>query len=686
MFDRFINASIFTPSSRLEEGSLQWARARLAIFVPLLVLIFYFIPELFFSAREEHAAETVIIALGVLLAVGAYVLARTVYYRQAIYLLLGGWMLDIFLDIFLEPENAADPIWLLWLVFGLIIGFLLLSFREFALFTLLQLILLVGDSFFFRHTESAQMLHGQRLFMYLGSAALLALASYLRQRVQEERDAANAALKAQKEYLQTVLDSIQAPFYVVDVQNYRIKLANQAARQLGILEHASTCYQLTHRRETPCSGAEHPCPLQVVTSQREPYTVEHVHYRPDGAPYYAEVHGYPVFDAAGKAVEMIEYSLDISERKRAEAQIRKLQQAVEHAASGVVITDLEGVIEYANPVIEQMTGYAPEELIGQTPRVFKSGKVSPEVFANLWATIKEGRVWQGELINRRKDGSCYNEFQTIAPVRDETGQVTHFVAIKMDITRQKELEASLREAKERAETASRLKTRLLANLSHDMRTPLGVIIGYGELLKDGAAGPLNQEQHEKIDEMILAADRLNVFLSNLLNQAELETGRMRLNPHSFAPSELFKPLSSSLAAAARKGLNVSTEIAAGLPAQLHGDLYWLGQILINLTDNAIKYTEKGTIQIRLKQVNASHWAIEVQDSGIGIPPEAQKLIFEPFEQAVKSDKKHLTGSGLGLSIVQQLVQYMNGEIRLQSAPGQGSAFTVIFPMEQQHER
>lgn len=676
------------PSEDFSFASLQ---AWLTMATALAVLFLYFLPEVVLMVIEDTSVlEGIPIVIGLISAGGAYLLSRTQRHHWGSYLLLGGWTLDLFLDMVFHPLQGTTFFWLLWMILALVMAFLLLSFRGFLVYAVGQFFLLLIAEVLMPVFQQAPMaFHVQQILLYTFAMVLMAISSYLYHRFGEERLALHRALENQHRYLQTVLDSIQSPLYVIDVQTYRIKLANKAARRLGISENAqiATCYQLTHRRETPCDGLEHPCPLQKVTESREPYTVEHIHYRPDGTPYFVEVHGYPIFDAQGRVVEMVEYSIDITERKRTEAQIRKLQQAIEHAASGVLITDPEGVIEYVNPAMEKMTGYSREELIGQTPRLLKSGKMPREVYADLWSTIKAGRVWQGELINRRKDGSLYFEFQTIAPVTDEKGRITHFVAIKQDVTRQKEMEEALRKAKERAEAASRFKSQLLANLSHDMRTPLGIIIGFSEMLLDGALGPLNGGQQEKVRAIMDTARHLNQRLANLLHQADLESGQLRLRPRPFTVRELLKGLTSSLAMARWKGLQVHTEVDPHLPDQLYGDLYWMEQILINLVENAIKYTEQGAVWIRFKRVDDRRWAVEVEDTGIGIPPEQREMIFHPFRRGTNAASKAISGAGLGLAIVKQLVEMMDGEIRLESEPGKGSKFTIIFPLGgQDHEK
>ncbi len=496
-----------------------------------------------------------------------------------------------------------------------------------------------------------------------------------------QRKAAEAQIRQQQAFLQTVIDSIDAPFYVIDVKDYRILLANKAARAMGIMQE-TTCYALTHQRATPCDGLEHPCPLQHVVAQHEPYTVEHIHYRPDGSPYYAEVHGYPLYDERGKVIQMVEYSLDITQRKEQEIELRKMYRATEQSASGIVITNAQGIIEYVNPAFTQMTGYRPEEAIGHSSNLLKSGKHDEAFYEEMWRTIEEkGEVWRGEIVNRRKDGSLYWEYQTISPIKDEQGRVTHYVAIKNDMTRRKELEEALQRSRDEALEASRLKTQLLGNVSHDMRTPLGAIVGYTEMLQTGFYGSLSEEQDKAIQAVGKSSRQLLDFVNDLLNQAQIESGKIVFRPRAFAPAHLLELIGADIALAQGQGLEIITEIDPSLPEKVIGDRYWVGQILRNLLSNAIKFTDEGHIRIALQRHGEKHWAIQVSDTGRGIPPEAQAYIFAAFRQVDGSpSRREHTGSGLGLSIVKHLAELMQGEVQLHSEIGKGTTFTIVLPL------
>ncbi len=669
----------FSVSPALKENLDDYARARLTMVIGGIVLGVYFIPELIWGValhrdQMEHYELWLIVGGALAVLIGVQLARR--WYRPASWVMLIGWTVDVLVDTALNTNPGGNLEMEVWLLFGLMMAFILLDLKDYFLFALAQ------------GAATGAVLYGMQvdtppfdIRLHFISVLLLGLAVWLRMRDQRERRAAEASLRRQSDYLQRVIDGIQSPFYVVNVADYRIHLANKAARELGLVEERTTCYALTHNRSTPCGGDDHPCPLQRVQEQRRPYATEHIHFQQDGTPYYAEVRGYPLFDEEGNVVQMVEYSVDITARKRAEAQIRQLQKAVEHAATGVVITDANGVFQYVNPAFEKVTGYSWDEVQGKTPNILKSGKHPPEFYRDLWDTIESGHVWQGEMINRRKDGTLYWEFQTIAPVMSG-GAITHYVAIKQDVTQQKKLEEELRAAKEAAEAASALKSRLLSNVSHDMRTPLGGIIGFAEMLQTGVFGEVQESQREPLAAIISSARQLASFIEGMLLRAEMESGKLRINPQPFAPQDLLQAIEPHVRIAEEKGLTFKQEVDPALPPRLVGDTYWLEHILINLVDNAIKYTEQGGVFVRLQRQDETHWALQVEDTGVGIPEDMHDYIFQAFEQVESGPGKKIQGVGLGLSIVQQLAAALGGQISLWSQPGRGSRFTVVFPLQE----
>ena len=389
-------------------------------------------------------------------------------------------------------------------------------------------------------------------------------------------------IQEQNTFLSNIIESVANPFYVINVKDYSIEIANSAARALGI-ERMKTCYALTHKRETPCDGVEHSCPLKTVLKSKKTTSVEHIHLDPEGNSRIMEVHGYPIINEAGEVTQMIEYSLDITARKeaekalaternllrtlidsipdliyakdingkfslanialakltgqsshenligrdefdtapheiasqflsiekeirrtgkpiinhiektvdseknplwlsttkiplknalgettgivgvsrditesrRAEEKIRQLSRAVEQSGSAIVITNLNGNIEFANPAFSKVTGYTFEEAIGENTNILSSGKHPSSFYRKLWKTISNGNIWQGEMVNRKKSGELYWEAATISPVQNEFGETTHFLAIKEDISERKAIEKALAQEQEKTDALLR---------------------------------------------------------------------------------------------------------------------------------------------------------------------------------------------------------------------------------------
>ncbi len=238
----------------------------------------------------------------------------------------------------------------------------------------------------------------------------------------------------------------------------------------------------------------------------------------------------------------------------------------------------------------------------------------------------------------------------------------------------------VQEIAHRATDANSFKNRLIAQISHELRTPVGALMGMAEILQQSIYGPLTPAQQDIVRRIIENAQNLNQIFTQLLDQSHLESGQLRLKEEEFSPYAVVQAVySSQLPTAIRKQLSLHVDVHSALPTILLGDKVRTMQILNNLVVNAIKYTQAGHITIRAYPEDG-HWAMEVADTGIGISPEAQTYIFEPFRQAEDNGGRQRDGVGLGLSIVKQLVHAMNGTINIDSSVGRGSTFTVMLPM------
>jgi two-component system sensor histidine kinase/response regulator len=372
---------------------------------------------------------------------------------------------------------------------------------------------------------------------------------------------------------------------------------------------------------------------------------------------------------------------EISERKRTEESLRLLSSAVEQSKESTLITDAEldlpgPKILFVNPAFTKMTGYSAEEAIGKTPRILQGPRTDRTVLIRLRQSLERGEAFEGEAINYRKNGEEFTLEWQIAPIRNDSGKIMHFVAIQRDITERKQVEETLLLAKSAAEAASRAKSEFLANMSHEIRTPMNGIIGMTELVLETE---LDRVQREYLEMAKSSAHALLGLINNILDFSKIEAGKIELEVISFSLRDcigtMLKPLGIR---ADQKGLELTADIPAAVPDHFVGDPMRLRQILINLTDNAIKFTEHGDVMLGVAVESATgdehclHFT--VSDTGIGIPVAKQALIFDAFAQADGTTTRTYGGTGLGLAIASQLVGQMGGRIWVESTLGEGTTF------------
>ena len=384
---------------------------------------------------------------------------------------------------------------------------------------------------------------------------------------------------------------------------------------------------------------------------------------------------------------------DVSDRKKMEQEILQLAQAVAQSPESIVITNINAEIEYVNQSFVDKTGYQREEVIGQNPRLLHSGNTPKHIHVEMWETLSRGLPWKGEFNNKRKDGSEYFEFAIITPLKQSDGSVSHYVAVKEDITEKKRngllldeyrnhLEelieirtADLNLALEKAEVANKAKSHFLANMSHEIRTPMNAIIGLTYILKRDA---LSEVQIDKLDKIDSAATHLLSIINDVLDISKIEAQKFHLEYTDFHLDALFDHIKSLITdQAQRKGLGIETN-AIDMPVWLNGDITRIRQAILNFTSNAIKFSERGNIELCAKKILQKDDKVlvrfEVKDNGVGIEADKISRIFEAFEQADTSSTRQYGGTGLGLTITRKLAEMMGGEIGVESSPGEGSCF------------
>ncbi|MBF0448474.1 MAG: response regulator [Magnetococcales bacterium] len=360
-----------------------------------------------------------------------------------------------------------------------------------------------------------------------------------------------------------------------------------------------------------------------------------------------------------------------SARRELEFQMLALD---EHAI--VSATDVKGNITYVNEKFIAISGYTKEELLGKNHRMVKSDEHSPEFYQALWKQIANGRPWHGEVKNLNKAGKPYWVRASIVPFLDKKGKPFRYVSIRTDVTVMKDLEASLVVAKEGAEAAAHAKSDFLANMSHEIRTPMNAIIGLSHLCLQTR---LTARQKDYIRKVHNSATSLLRIINDILDFSKIEAGRLDMEKIDFTLEEVLGNMSAMISMKAQeKQLEFLMETAVDIPPSLVGDPLRLGQILINLCNNAIKFTEKGEVavqtEVKERSENTVRLKFTIRDTGIGMTPEQQKGLFQAFTQADVSITRKYGGTGLGLTISQRLVEMMDGTLRTESEKGVGSKF------------
>jgi PAS domain S-box-containing protein len=363
---------------------------------------------------------------------------------------------------------------------------------------------------------------------------------------------------------------------------------------------------------------------------------------------------------------------------------------IEGMSDAVIVIDAQDRVIDANPATIQLLGLTRNsDLIGRR----LTDAVSQ--YEAVIAQFREAEEARTEIaIGEDSANKRYFDLR-ISPLRRQGEKLTGRLVMLHEITRRKQTEEQIRAqnealvqanrdldvAREQAEEANRLKSEFLATISHELRTPLNSVIGYSDLLLTGLSGELNEKQRDYVQRSLSNGERLLNLINELLDLSKIEAGRLELVSHPFSVDELMNGAKGRMQGLAdRKELELVAQRDPDLPDTLEGDAKRLEQIIVNLAGNAIKYTEKGRVEIHLKRISPEQWAIVVSDTGIGIPPHAVEYIFDKFRQVDSSTHRQYQGTGLGLSIVRELTQLMRGTVHIESEVNKGSTFTVKLPL------
>lgn len=371
---------------------------------------------------------------------------------------------------------------------------------------------------------------------------------------------------------------------------------------------------------------------------------------------------------------------DVTEKKRAEQRLKLLSHAVRQSPASIVITDPDGKIEYVNHAFTRQFGFTLEELTGKGPDVFSAGLDAPELTEEMWATIRSGKNWSGQVRNRTKSGDIFWENLMIAPLTSSSGKIEHFVGFSEDISEKVKMFDEIVAAKVRAEKMVKARSDFLAAMSHELRTPFIGIMGFAEILKEELQLPDHKEMVKRILE---SSERIKRTLTGILRMTELENIESLFHPSMVNLAELIEEKISLFTRKIEdKNLRLMIEVEQ-VRKSYFIDRMSYEDIIVHLLSNAICYTVSGVIKIEASEIETGEGKsvmFKVVDTGIGIPKDRLSLIFEEFRQVSEGHSRSYEGTGLGLSIVKKTVEMLGGTVTVNSKPGEGSLFTVTIPL------
>jgi PAS domain S-box-containing protein len=493
-----------------------------------------------------------------------------------------------------------------------------------------------------------------------------------------EKKRIGSQIKQAKDEWESTVDAIQD---IVIILNFDLRIirANKAAHEISGCKYGELngryCFEVFHGNRVPCPG----CPAWQADMNANVKTGLVYNKKIDRT---FEVASSPIYDDNGKIKFLVHTGRDVTQNLKDEAEKLRLSAAIEQTSEVVVITDKSGRIQYVNPAFSAKTGYSRSEAIGENPRILKSGEHNREFYKKMWDTLLKGGAWNGQLINKKKDGTLFREDATISPVFDGEGRISNFVAVKRDITREDSLERQLRQAMKMEAIGT-----LAGGIAHDFNNILSVMIGCGQIAK-GRLSP-DDPVMKDTDQILQSGDRAANLVKQILTFSRQDTqDQFKPLAVQYLIKEVLKLLRSSLPATIELKHSIDNDCRPILAdsSQIH-------QVLMNLCTNAKQAINGGygRITVNLSEITVSGNGndlacllngsgafvdLEVTDSGCGMDSRLRERIFEPF--FTTKAKNH--GTGLGLAVVHGIVKKHKGEIVVNSVVGQGTTFHVYFPV------
>ena len=373
---------------------------------------------------------------------------------------------------------------------------------------------------------------------------------------------------------------------------------------------------------------------------------------------------------------------DITDKKENLGTIKKLTAAIEQSPNMILITNLEGVIEYVNPAFSMTTGYTSEEVLGRNPSILSSGKVNLHIFRELWETILGGNIWRGELLNKKKNGELYWESLVISPILNEKNTISHFVSIMEDISVRKTFEVALQQREEALHQANVTKDKFFSIIAHDLKNPFNAILGFSSLLTAEYDNLNDTEKRSYIENISMAANTTYRLLENLLEWSRTQTGKIKFAPSTFDLNGIInETMNLHQTQASKKGIKLISEVPFN--TFVNADKNMVKTVLRNLFSNAVKFSASGEVRITAKSKD-EFVEVCITDTGVGIPAEGLDKLFKLDEQYLAEGTEHEKGTGLGLILSKEFIDKHGGRIWVKSKRNTGSRFYFTLPALEQN--
>jgi two-component system, cell cycle sensor histidine kinase and response regulator CckA len=493
-----------------------------------------------------------------------------------------------------------------------------------------------------------------------------------------EQKLAQEALRDSEEKYRATFNNAAVGIDLVDLDGRFLRVNAVLSNFLGYTEgelRNLTILDVTYPEDLAKSARMHDA---LVRGETDRYKLEKRYVRKDGSVVWADTFVSAIRDSGGKHIAAVGVILDTTKRRKLDEVRLRLATAVEQVAETIVITDTEGTILYVNPAFEKNTGYASDEAIGKNPRILKSGQHDADFYQRLWKTIAGGAVWNGHLITKRKDGTLIEEEATISPIKDDSGEIKNYVAVKRDVTKEVSLQKQLFQAHKMEAVGT-----LAGGIAHDFNNLLQVTLGYSELiLAEKSHKDPDYADLQKIHQAALSGAELVRSLLTFSRKVEPKLAPLRLNQQV---TQVEKFLRRTIP----KMIDIRLELAEEIQ-RTNADAAQIEQIIMNLAVNGRDAMgEEGSLTIRTENVTldeeycrfnveakpGDYVLLSVSDTGHGMDRETLQHIFEPFY----TTKELGRGTGLGLAMVYGIVKQHGGHITCHSEVAKGTLFKLYFP-------